>query len=868
MKQLQKKIIWIFALCILSAYAYTQPKEEDIIKQQLFERLFGDKALFDAQMVQKVLADQHGKRHYIDRNGDGKPEEVWFIDTDPRHHAKMQPLLVRVFDEDNDLEVGKEPDLDSDLYIADWQANGIVDAVVDYRDVDEDQDLDEMEIFYYDKLKTTGEGCVRIWWARDDGDDNLLWYTVDYRYYQRPCQFYSHFGGDETFNYLYLTQTADTIMPIFENPFLFYDHDKDGVTEDVIRIEAVGDTLHYLRWSFDADNDASPGRTRDFDVTVVACAPGWTVEKKRESDFTRHISKNDGDILNIRGLPTTPILKREIAPDYLNNITWARVQLTWDENDLNIAANKIDTLERWFERWEGIIAPANEEPGFYFPQIGGPVCSAFNKRTEIVLSPKGPNQFYFSPADHRIHMKYSDRAFIRVDYNNDLIADMYYNWYDANRDGLLDKITIDVDGDSIPDDSYNLDTSSVKPLKWNFREINEVFSQLVTNEPESLYLLDNALYTALEYVEKGAGLDPVWNMIQDGMRGANIPGYMTASLVNSNESMIYYLRLVSDRQIVKLRKLGAGNKTFWKKFQEARSKGETKAMADVLCKEFRLKTSVLDYKNWIANLRKKPEYPRVAWDNKWYPPNWVWESENAAYRLYDGHLDMFGKHKKELILPQFTRGVSYHKEQSWGMDVLHVDQSSGCGGLTLYVNDVAYPVRNDNNTGTPTFTGRLVEQTPDKVTIEILAEGVGPAQIPYTVKWRPTVLAGRADSQMEVVVEGGNPDDKVELGVGIVRMGDETFFNNREAGIMGSWGFQDTAIGWIGLGLVYPESQFIRIDELPEEHRVLLLCKPGKPMTYHIQGDWLRGHQFPCCPSAKDWENTLKKTAKMVGLNQ
>ncbi|MDX9880508.1 MAG: DUF4861 family protein [Prolixibacteraceae bacterium] len=852
-------LFWIIIL--ISTNTKSQPVTGALIKQQLFEKMFGDKVQLDTDMVQKVKADMHGKRHYVDVDGNGKPEEVWFIDTDPRHHADKRPMLVRVYDEDGDLSVGKEPDLDSDLYIADWNADGLVDAAVDYRDMDGDQDVDEMELYFYGKFGK--EECLRIWWARDDGDDNLLWYTVNYQYYQRPCQNLSHFGGDETFNYLYLTQTADKIMPIFENPFLFYDHDKDGVTEDVIRIEGVGDTLHYLRWSFDADKDATIGQPRDFDVTIAACGPGWTEEKKRGSDFNLVVNEEIGDILTIRGKKTLPILKRSVAPGFLNDVTWARVQMTWDENDLNRAAIVVDS----FERWEGIIAPENKEPGFYFPQIGGPVCSVFNKRTEIVLSPGGPTEYYFSPADNRIHLRNCDRAFIRVDFNYDSIADMNYNWYDTNKDGLLDNLTIDVDGDNQVDDSYNLDVSNVKSLNWVFGEVNSVFGAVVKNEPPKLYLLNKSLRAALESIDKSTAQEPIWDMLHKKMRaGEQVSDDIADRLINSDETLMYYLRLVRDRQIAKLKKVHAGNKSFWKAFEAARGKDDSKTLTNMLVKTFKLAPPVQDYESWIASLRKKDDGPLVAWDNQWVPPSWIWESKKSAFRLYDGHLDMFGKREEQLVLPLFQKGLSYHIDQSWGMDILHVNKTSGCGGLTLYVNGVPYPVRNEKAPGDPTFTGRLVEETGNKVTIELLAKGVGPADAPYTVKWRPSALAGRADSPLEVIVEGGKQSDKIELGIGLTRMNDETFISDTKNGIICSWGFQEPGIGWIGIGVVYPVSQFVRVDTLSDEHQVILRCEKGKPMVYHIQGDWLRGHQFPCCPAADDWYNKMKKTAAMINL--
>jgi hypothetical protein len=353
------------------------------------------------------------------------------------------------------------------------------------------------------------------------------------------------------------------------------------------------------------------------------------------------------------------------------------------------------------------------------------------------------------------------------------------------------------------------------------------------------------------------------------MRGrGRISDDLGDQLIKSDETGMYYLRLVRDRQIARLKQAYAGNKSFWKNFETIRGKDDSKAMTSLLIKTFKLDPTIWDYENWITKLREKKADPMVAWDNQWVPPSWIWESKKSAFRLYDGHLDIFGKRKEQLVLPLFNKGVSYHTDQSWGMDILHVNKTAGCGGLTLYVNGVPYPVRNEKMPGDPTFTGRLVEETDDRIILELLATGVGPADAPYTVKWRPSAIAARADSPIEVIVEGGKEGDKIELGIGITRMDDETFITDLKNGILCSWGFQDPKIGWIGLGVIYPAAQFIRLDDQPGEHRVILHCEKGKPLFYHIQGDWLRGHQFPCCPSVEDWHNKVKETASMVNLRE
>ena len=444
---------------------------------------------------------------------------------------------------------------------------------------------------------------------------------------------------------------------------------------------------------------------------------------------------------------------------------------------------------------------------------------------------------------------------------------MNYNWIDSNGDGLLDRWTVDIDGDGMADDSCNLDITRVKPVKWSFGEINAAIAPVVANEPKVLYLLDKTLNTALESIREGAGQEPIWDLLQQNMRGGKFSKEIAQRLITSDETVMYYLRLVRDRRIAKIRKLSAGSKSFRKAFETARSKDDSEAMTSLLCRKFKLNLPVQDYDKWIVRRRDKGTPPHVAWNNQWYPPNWGWESEKAAFRVYDGHFDMFGKRQERLIFPQLSRGKSYHLDQNgWGMDVLDVGKSSGCGGVILYINGAAYPVRNEKNPGDPVFTGRLIEETPDKVTIELLAKGVGPQKSPYTVRLRPTALAGRSDSPVEVLVEGGIPGDKIELGIGLTRLKEEIFFTEPKAGIMGLWGFQQPEIGWIGMSIIYPADRYLRMDHQPEEYRVILRCETGKPLVYHIQGDWLRGHRFGCCPSAQEWQNTIKKTATMTGL--
>ena len=87
-------------------------------------------------------------------------------------------------------------DLDSDLYVADWHADGTVNAVVEYKDTNHDNGVDEIGIYTYSaKNAKLGTDAIQVWWSRDVSGAHQLWDTINYRYQQPECQFRTAFGG-------------------------------------------------------------------------------------------------------------------------------------------------------------------------------------------------------------------------------------------------------------------------------------------------------------------------------------------------------------------------------------------------------------------------------------------------------------------------------------------------------------------------------------------------------------------------------------------------------------------------------------------------------------------------------------------------
>ena len=831
---------------------------EELNQQQCFEYVFGEQVKLDTGMVRKVGADLSGKRYYVDRNGDGKPEEVWYVDIDPRHTKAKRPILVRAIDRDGDLTAGGEPDYDSDLYVVDYNADGKVDAVVSYEDLDGDGDVDRMGIFHFD-----AHDGIRVWWSRDDGDDNLLWYTVDYSYYQRLCEDKNHFGGDETFDLLHIKPGEKEWTPFSENPFSFFDCDGDGITEEVIRIVGEGQSVRSIRWSFDATNAGTKENPRNYDVSLTAMMGNGRVDVDNEEIAEAPLSYGNEmcERILIEGFPAR-IMKRNKIKTFLSRQVWTREIMTWGEDGLNIAYH-VDGYT--IPRWEGVIASASTEKGYEMPRIGWPDCGPVNKRYEIIMHPQTSPTYYYSAADRRIHLKGSDKSWMKVDFDYDAKVDINYEWIDTDKDSLVDKVLIDVNGDGKWDDSYRMLREGCKDVTWTFADVNGAFGAVVAEEPEKMYTLNLLLTSALESQgEKNE--DAVWRQLENKLECGGLTKDLSNRLVKNDESVLYFLRLAADRRIVELKKKYL-NKSFWKTFEDSRSHGNLEAMTLLVERQFHLHVGDANrsYADWLERLREPEKTKRVAWNNNWWAPNWGWESEKAAFRAYDGHFDLFGKRYDYLVLPTLTKDIHYHNDEGgWGMDILHVGATGGCGGIVVYVNGKAYPTRHEKD-GDPVWVPRLIQESEDSVTLGFTVTGIGPdKEHPYTLKMTCTARAGHFEDMRNVCVEGGLPGDEIKLGIVISKIPVEDFFIDKESGVMGLWGFQDPLMGWIGMGVMFPAERYLGQDDNANEYCALFRLHQGEWLRFYAQGDWLRGHRFLPGGGAKDWQNTLLKE-KSVG---
>jgi len=907
-------------------------------RQKLLERVFGDAVRLDPAMVAKVKAAKPGEQFFVDRNDDGKNDECWYIDTSPRHTDAARPLLVRAIDEDGDLDAWKGPDLDSDLYVADWKADGVVDVVLDYQDNDGDHDVDEMGMYFFvPEHRYFGRNVLMVWWGRDDGDDNLLWYDVNYTYDQRLCQYRCHFSGDETFVSFGLRADDEQWTAAYECPFLFWDPDNDLCSEVVLRLEVLNGGIRSARYSFDADDDAYGRRTHDYDFSITAVA---------DDDKPLLLPPELAESTKLRGIPTQGWLKRDKARAFVENASWSRVLLTWDEINAN---TEQDASRDPNERWEGVIAHGNDR----FPQAGGPPCSIFNKRNELSLKPVTPMRLYYDPTDRRLHLMGADDGWIHIDYDFDGTADAKYTYLDDDGDGVFDRRRLDLDADGRIDFDWKTRNARVRAVGPDFATIASLVKPAIAESlADSQAFIDEVKrFHAVSSGEQP--VDPVETFFRTKLDAWRADTHLGEYVRKSPAGVRFFVDLVRDR-LFKLLKDRTGATESWAPVESTYSAGDYDTAADLLGKKTTLIASPSAPKpvrspsvvssfsrrlpihidgigvrrvNWPVTLaverlrdvggdfnpencaivsperwldwRQIPHqvdeidpatekelsfladivadapttyylyysptgkgdrvFPRrTDTAEDWVPPNIGWESNLGAYRAYWGQFDFFGKKTEQLVYDNIEK-KSYHGEVEWGIDALHVNKTSGLGGLTLYVGDEAYPVQNPAGEGKVEFTKRQVCKGPIRAVCEIVARNIVPGKPDLTVRMQCMSYAERQESEIRVKVTGASRS--IMLAPGLVKLTREQTFAEPKKGFIGSWGWQEEVIGDIGMAVIAQAARVVDVIDLPEERRMRCRLDENGELRYWIIGDWRRGRRHPVAPTVRNWEKEVQALA-------
>ncbi|MEZ4650717.1 MAG: hypothetical protein R3E97_18435 [Candidatus Eisenbacteria bacterium] len=389
----------------------------------------------DASTREAFRPDAFGRVHRLDVGG--MTTWVWMDGDD----------LVAALDENGDGRAeGAVPDEIDDCYVIDYGANGTIDRVVDWVDLDADGSADR-QILYALYGRGGHAGSPMTCFVVEQTDpDRRFWHLERWEYQQPTCQFLCDFSGDSYFSWGRYEERSGRWGSYIENPFSFYDPDGDGITEEAVQLSGDGNSIPIARWSFDSDDDARPGAEYDYDLSVTAVG-----NARVPSPYL--------DVVDLRGGGMS-LTSSRFARVWVRETKWPRAVLVVDENDRNVDPG--DPLGR--ERWEGVISDA--PPGF--PALGGPTCGRLNKRYESFRGGRRLLELYRSPVDGRIHLRGAEIGDLLIDRDDDGVADAHLRTEDQDGDGFFDTWSYDIDADGVFESVVQYPAGDVEliPLDW------------------------------------------------------------------------------------------------------------------------------------------------------------------------------------------------------------------------------------------------------------------------------------------------------------------------------------------------------------------------------------------------------------------
>ncbi len=421
-----------------------------------------------------------------DLDGDGDPDIIYSVT------IRNTPILW--IDDDDDMTADDfEGDTDSDCLLIDVNKDGkycdFKDAALDWVDTDADGVAD-MQVYVDNAPRGTRRGAHYMWLI-DADKDNVFnyfdWNTFRLRAWLHDgrSNFIEDYAGKSAFMKAHSsTDRMNDLRLNWENPFLFFDHDDDGLTEMAFRgVDKPADRnkqytegkISYVAVSFDLDNDNAPGNEYDYDMSIKFQGKGFDYMDQVHKFENDRVVETDKFIKDPRWRQVSELIYPgfETALDLTyNRGEWDNIFFVYDEDD---------DCERW-ERVE-----------FYYPlnlfkvgarnpfidvgdNLGGGLdnhvqADAIGDRGEWDLDNSGEGNLYISKFDGRIHLYGAEWGAWRVDqlawsYQSwGGVEDFYeprhrrlqkefspfstFKYEDTDNNGFLDKIQMDIDGDTI-----------------------------------------------------------------------------------------------------------------------------------------------------------------------------------------------------------------------------------------------------------------------------------------------------------------------------------------------------------------------------------------------------------------------------------
>ena len=433
-------------------------------------------------------------------------------------------------DDDDDMKKGDvEGDMDNDCLMVDvngdGQYGGAYDLIVDYIDEDGDGKADYQLIAENGDADHTGKWTSHYVWFIDNDKDGVMGYIDWSRYkfeswdHTGKSNFFCDYNGKSSFLKVHINSwNIENPQNNWENPFLYFDDDNDGLSEMVIRLvdEPIAinvDNDNPEKWrfsnkitlaqmSFDLDNDNSPRNELDFDMSLGFMGKGFDysdqVNKIKSNPIAAGSEKYFTD-KRLREMDALVYPNHETAYDLIHERgEWDECWFVFDEDD--------DC-----HRWERVEFYQPKDPFKIGAKNGGidnnPQADGAGDRGEWDRDFSGKGNLYISPLDGKLHLYGAELGYWRIDqstlayqgwggwrgpniqpemtdsFHPEKFATIKYE--DTDNNGFFDNISFDMDGDF----QYELEVSLsglgisdevkvIETSKLSYSDLNKIHSKV------------------------------------------------------------------------------------------------------------------------------------------------------------------------------------------------------------------------------------------------------------------------------------------------------------------------------------------------------------------------------------------------------
>ncbi len=725
-------------------------------------------------------------------------------------------------------------------YVADGNADGAPERVVEYFDRDGDGRADRQDIYELGPgaLGTSGVGVTIF--IDHDGTNDLL-HTTGYAYHSNRDIWLSDFDGNLCLVAGWRDEETGKWRSAFENPFCFYDHDGDGRSDEALRLEGEDLRFTSVRWSFDADGDAGEARGYDYDFSLTAIGGVSAPESLADSVLLR-----DGGVMRF--------VAWERARDLARWGIWRSALLVWDEEDRNVDPTGPDR-----ERWEGVIA----EPFFGFPQVGGPACGRINKRYELDLDGSGRLGLYRSGVDNRIHLSGAERGEILIQLRGDPSVDRIVRMADSSGNGYFDTWSYSISESRtrevrLRDEKVRgvpLDAQAIRTL-WSrelprsrdeaARDARQLESSIRWKEPNEVgrYLSaardrnDPWIVRASRSVETDRYLKEIalWELGGGFLSLGPGPGEPAAAVTIEREHTGGSWEIPLSSLTSEIARAIAPGSFVEGSIDGQRIPGQVEDLdGDGSVDRLYLAPT----QGSTIRLEIDPPSPLAPLDgvrvDPYFPGGIAFESMPVAWRTYQARLDLFLKRRPRLILR--GRLGDHHAPQEWGMDALDIGDGPGVGGLYIRAGDHWIACF-----GPDRFDGhRVVAEGPHRVSIEVLLDAGG-----ERLRRNWSLESGATVMIEEVATLSGAGCD---LASALPAADTWDLYEGEKA----LWTFGPSAerAGAVGLAGRFLSGEGVRIETIEGHPALVYRIAPERPARIA----WTAGGEIAGDSTAVDWRN-------------